>query len=68
MDQQHRSETYRGHEISATAYEVRPGWWAWSYTVGDIAGQSAKAALLRTAEAALQRAPAAARVRVDERG
>jgi hypothetical protein len=69
METRDREETYRGHRLSVTAYEERPGWWSWTYLVDrDVVGKSARAAMLRDPDAALQRALAAAKVRADEMG
>ena len=61
--QRHRSETYRGVEISVSAFR-KPAGWSWAYVVYGLTGHSA-GAMLPTAEAALNRGMLAARARVD---
>jgi hypothetical protein len=62
--QRHREETYRGVEISVTAYSAPNGRWLWVYLAGDMQGRS-RQALCATSEAALAQGLNAARARVD---
>jgi len=62
--QAHRTETYRGVEISVDAYQQPRGTWTWSYIAGDYIGRM-RGAQLPDADAALKRGMLAARARVD---
>ena len=62
-DPQHRSETYRGVQLSVWAYP-HPKGWSWTYLAGDYQGRM-RGALLADAGKALTQAMRAARARVD---
>jgi len=66
MDEERRTETYRGHKIAVDAHEDRPGCWGWSYLIDGKISSVSKIRLLPNAEAALRQAIAAAKARVDE--
>jgi hypothetical protein len=66
MNRAEHTERYRGHVLLVEAWEKRPGVWSWTYRIDDsINGQSGKAALLPSADAAIKRGILAARARAD---
>jgi hypothetical protein len=69
MEQRRLDETYQGRELSIMAFEVRRGWWSWSYLIdGKNQGSSTAKSVLSSADAALARGLAAAKARVGELG
>lgn len=62
-EQQRRSETHRGVEISVLAERQPSGRWVWSYLAGHMQGRL-RGAQLASAEAALAQGMNAARARV----
>ena len=69
MSEENQEETYRGHRLEVTAYELRRGLWAWGYLIdGKVDGRNRPGTELPDAQAALRRGVLAARARSDELG
>jgi hypothetical protein len=67
MERLEHVETYLGHQLTVTAWQVGQSAWSWTYLINDnVSGSSTARSKLPTGEGALKRGLLAARLRAKD--